>query len=48
MMFTVVFKVISTGAKVEKSFDSEYQCRLFVNKLRHSKRCLLISYPLFK
>ena len=46
-MLRVVFLVIESGARVEKVFDSEYLCRKFVNKLRHSKRCKLISYPSF-
>lgn len=46
-MLRVVFQVISTGRFVEKLFDSEYQCRKFVNKLRYSKRCRLVSYPNF-
>lgn len=44
-MFRVVFLVKESGAVVEKIFDSPYLCRKFVNKLRHSKRCRLISYP---
>ncbi len=46
-MLRVVFLVNETGAIVEKGFDSVYLCRKFVNKLRHSKRCRLISYPVF-
>lgn len=46
-MFRVVFQVIATGAYVEKTFDSEYFCRKFVNKLRHSNRCRLVTYPNF-
>lgn len=46
-MLRVVFLVKETGAIVERVFDSEYFCRRFVNKLRHSKRCRLISCPLF-
>lgn len=47
MNLRVVFQIVETGARVERFFDSEYLCRKFVNKLRHSKRCRLISYPLF-
>lgn len=36
------------GTRVEKEFNSAYLCRKFVNKLKHSKRCVLVSYPLFK
>lgn len=46
-MLRVVFLVLDSGARVEKVFDSEYLCRKFVNKLKHSKRCRLISYPSF-
>lgn len=42
----VVFLVKETGAKVTKVFDSPYRCRLFVNKLKHSKRLSLIAYPI--
>jgi len=47
-MLRVVFQVISTGSFVEKFFDSEYHCRCFVNKIRHSSRCRLVTYPNFK
>lgn len=33
------------GEKLCKGFDSPYLCRKFVNKLRHSRRCTLVSYP---
>lgn len=35
------------GERVTKVFDSPYTCRLFVIKLKHSKRCKLVSYPNF-
>ena len=44
---SVVF-INDRGTRVEKVFDSEFQCRKFVNKLKRSKRCTLVSYPLFK
>ena len=44
---SVVFLVKETGARVTKTFDSEYLCRKFVNKIKHSKKCALISCPLF-
>lgn len=43
---SVVF-INERGARVEKTFDSEFFCRKFVNKLKHSKRCVLVSYPNF-
>lgn len=36
------------GNHVTKRFDSEFLCRKFVNRLKRSKRCTLVSYPLFK
>lgn len=47
-MLRVVFQVVKTGSFVEKTFDSEYLCRKFVNKLRHSTRCRLVTYPNFR
>lgn len=46
--YKVTFFVNQTGAKLTRSFDSEYLAWKFVNKLKYSKRCTLISYPLFK
>lgn len=43
---TVVF-LNERGSRVAKSFDSAYRCRKFVTKLKHSKRCTLVSYPNF-
>ena len=36
------------GNHVTKHFDSEFLCRKFVNRLKHSKKCVLVSYPIFK
>lgn len=47
MDLTVKFLVIETGAVVEKLFESYMECRKFVNKLKRSKKCSLISYPSF-
>ena len=46
--YNVTFFVVETGEKLTKSFESEYMAYKFVNKLKHSKRCILVSYPLFK
>jgi len=46
-MLRVKFLVLATGTVVERVFDSYYLCRVFVNKLRHSQKCRLISYPNF-
>lgn len=48
MDLTVRFIVVATGAVVDKRFDSYYRCRNFVNKLRHSSKCRLVSYPNFR
>lgn len=45
--FNVTFIVKATGDKLTKSFESEYAAYQFVNRLKHSKRCVLVSYPLF-
>lgn len=45
-MFKVVYRVLSTGVDVTKTFASPYLCRKFVNRLKHSKKCSLISYPI--
>lgn len=44
-MLDVIFIVNISGEKITKSFNSPVQCRKFVNKLKHSKRCTLVSYP---
>lgn len=48
MDLTVTFIVLESGARVSKHFDSYYRCRNFVNKLRHSSKCRLVSYPSFR
>lgn len=45
--YNVTFLVNATGARLTRSFDSEYLARKFVNKLKFSKRCTLLSCPLF-
>ncbi len=47
-MYVVTFIVVDTKTTVSRRFTSEYLARKFVNKLKHSKRCRLVSYPLFK
>lgn len=46
-MYNVEFIVNASGARVKKSFSSPYKCRVFVNKLLRSKKCTVISYPIF-
>lgn len=41
----VVFIANDTGRKLVRQFTSPYHARKFVNKLKHSKRCTLVSYP---
>lgn len=48
MDLTVRFIVVKTGAVVDKHFDSYFLCQKFVNKLRHSSKCRLVSYPNFR
>ncbi len=43
----VVFIANNSGRKLVRQFDSPYTARKFVNKLKHSKRCTLVSYPDF-
>lgn len=45
--YKVTFIENGTHRVLLRSFDSEYLCRQFVNKLKHSKRCKLLSCPLF-
>ena len=33
------------GDKLTRSFDSPYMARNFVFKLKHSRKCTLVSYP---
>lgn len=46
--YNVTFIVRATGETLTKSFDSEYLARKFVNKLKYSKRCVMVARPLFK
>lgn len=46
--YKVRFIENATGEWLVKSFHSEYLAKKFVNKLRYSKRCTLVSYPRFK
>lgn len=44
----VTFIVNESGLRVTKEFDSEWMCRKFLNKVKHSKRVVLVSYPLLQ
>ena len=43
-MYEVVF-FNGEDQRVAKRFDSPYQARKFVQRLMHSRRCRLVSYP---
>lgn len=43
----VTFIVNETGDKLIRSFDSPYLANKFANKLKYSKRCTLVSRPLY-
>lgn len=45
--YKVTYLVNKTQEKLTRGFESEYHARQFVNKLRHSKRCTLVSFPIF-
>lgn len=45
--YKVTYLVNETNTRLTRSFDSEYLARKFVNKLKFSKRCTLLSCPLF-
>ncbi len=45
--YQVIFIIRETGQRLMRGFDSPYLARKFVNKLKHSKRCILVSYPNF-
>lgn len=37
MDLTVTYIVKESGVRVNKTFDSDFKCRAFIRKLRHSK-----------
>ena len=43
--FDVVFIVKKSGAKLVRQFTSPFLAMEFVNKLKRSKTCMLVSYP---
>ena len=45
--YKVTFRENGTGRLLRRSFDSEYFCRQFVEKLKRSRKCTLLSYPIF-
>lgn len=44
--YRVTYIVNKTNEKLTRSFDSPYLAKQFVNKLKYSKRCRLVSAPL--
>ena len=42
--YKVTFIINKSGDKLTRAFDSEYQMKKFINKLRHSRKCQLVSY----
>lgn len=46
--YKVHFLDNTTGRELVRGFDSPYLAKKFVVKLAHSKKCTLISYPIFK
>lgn len=45
--YKVTFRENKTNRLLLRTFDSEYFCRKFVQKMKHSRRCTLLNYPLF-
>lgn len=45
--YEVTYIVNAIGVRLTRSFESEYLARKFVNKLRHSRKCTLVAYPVF-
>lgn len=41
----VTYIVRKSGVLVSKVFPSEYLCRQFLNKARHSREIQLVAYP---
>lgn len=44
--YSVEYLVHKSNTRLVRVFDSPYLARKFVNRLRHSKKCTLISYPI--
>lgn len=43
--YKVTYTVNATKDKLTRGFPSPFEARKFVNKLKFSKRCTLVSYP---
>lgn len=46
--YKVTYIVNESGVRITKGFESPYLARKFVLKLKHSKKCTLVSYPIFQ
>lgn len=46
-LYKVTYMVNNTGVKLTRSFMSPFSARKFINKMKYSKHCTLISYPIF-
>lgn len=44
--YLVEYLINKTNKRLVQKFSSPYQARKLVNRLRHSKKCTLISYPI--
>ena len=44
-MLEVRFLVLKDNVYVTRKFDSAFECRKFIMKLRRSSKCRLVSYP---
>lgn len=45
--YDITFIVRGTGEKLVRTFRDEHEAYLFANKLRHSRKCVLVSCPRF-
>ena len=46
-MFKVIYRIRESGVTITKVFESPYLCKRTVEKLKRSRKCELISYPIF-
>ena len=46
-MYTVWFRN-ERGKAVSKTFDSPYKAFVFAERIRHSKKCVLLSAPQYE
>lgn len=46
--YDVTYIVNATGERLTRSFESGYLARKFANKLKNSRRCTLVAYPVFR